>query len=204
MDGKLFCLLISIINVCFGSAVHYLDNKAPLNDDSGDINILCDNSNNHKFFHCSFACLLSGCTINVNADLSDPQPLIIKPRTAAFWYPLDKTGIVNLADGEEVEVYCTSGFRIPAGVENSVLAKCVDGNLFEVYGTAYNFINFTCNSIPYHTTRKTGTKCFNNATKVEIGFDLENRFLKVLEVCHDEVVEETYFAKYQLTPASEG
>lgn len=147
---------------------------------------------------------MSGCSINVNADLADPQPLIIKPRTAAFLYPLDKTGIAYLADGEEVEVYCTSGFRIPAGVGNSVLAKCVDGNLFEYNEIAYNFINFTCNSIPYHTTRTTGAKCYNDATKVEIGFDLGNRFLKVLDVCHDEVTEETYFAKYQLTPASEG
>lgn len=29
---------MSTINVCFGSALHYLDNKA-LNDGSGDINI---------------------------------------------------------------------------------------------------------------------------------------------------------------------
>lgn len=55
------------------------------------------------------------------------------------------------------------------------------------------------------------SKCFNNAAHVEIGFELgitsttlTTRFLKVLEVCHDEVTEETYFAKYQLTPASSG
>lgn len=52
--------------------------------------------------------------------------------------------------------------------------------------------------------RKTGRSCFNGAALVEIGFDLGNRFPKVLEVCHDEVTEETYYAKYKLTPASEG
>lgn len=147
---------------------------------------------------------LAGCTINVNGDLSDPQPLIIKPGTSAFVYPADKTGIVYLANGDEVEVYCTSALKIPAGVGKSVVAKCVDNNLFEVNGVPYTFKEFSCTSIPYHTTRKTGGRCFNGAIMVDIGFDLEDRFLKVLEVCHDEVSEETYFAKYQLSPASEG
>lgn len=109
-----------------------------------------------------------------------------------------------MADGDEVEVYCTSALKVPAGVGNSVIAKCVDGNLYEVNGVTYTFKEFTCTSIPSHTTRKTGSKCFNDAIMVDIGFDLGERFLKVLEVCHDEVTEETYFAKYQLTPASEG
>lgn len=39
MDRRQFCILISIINVCLGSAVHYLDNGA-LNDGSGGVNIL--------------------------------------------------------------------------------------------------------------------------------------------------------------------
>lgn len=42
MDRKQFCILISIINVCIGSAVHYVDNKI-LNDDDdsgGTINNL--------------------------------------------------------------------------------------------------------------------------------------------------------------------
>lgn len=147
---------------------------------------------------------LAGCTINVNEDLSDPQPLIIKPGTSDFLYPEDKTGIVYLADGDSVEVYCTSAFKVPEGVGNSVIAQCVDGNLFEVNGASYTFKEFSCTSIPYHTTRKTGGKCFNDAIMVDIGFDLGDRFLKVLEVCHDQVTEETYFAKYQLTPASEG
>jgi hypothetical protein len=147
---------------------------------------------------------LAGCTINVNGDLSDPQPLIIKPGTSAFIYPEDKTGIVYLNDSEEIEIYCTSGLKVPSGVGNSAIVKCVEGNHFAVDNVDYSFKNFTCNSIPTHTTRKSGGKCFNDAIRVEIGFDLGNRFLKVLEVCHDEVTEVTYFAKYQLTPASEG
>lgn len=149
--------------------------------------------------------VVDGCSININGDLSDPQPLLIKPGTSAFLYPNNRTGIVYLDFEEEIEIYCTgSGLKIPAGAGNSAVVKCVEGNLFEFNGTSFSFINFSCNVIPYHTTRKTGGRCFNNGTSVEVGFDLENRFLKVFEVCHDEVSEETYYAKYQLTPASEG
>ena len=119
-------------------------------------------------------------------------------------YPEDRTGIVYLDDDQEIEIYCTSGLKVPAGVGNSAIARCSDGNLFDVDGTTYSFKNFTCNSIPHHTTRKTTSRCFNGAIKVDIGFDIGTRFLKVLEVCHDEVTEETYYAKYQLWPASEG
>lgn len=136
--------------------------------------------------------------------MSDTQPLIIKPGTSAFIYPEDRAGIVYLAASQEVEIYCTNGLKVPSGLGNSAIAKCADENLFEVNQVPYSFKDFACNSVPYHTTRKTGGKCFNDATQVEIGFDLGDRFLKVLEVCHDEITEETYFAKYQLTPASEG
>lgn len=147
---------------------------------------------------------MTGCTINVNGDLSDPQPLLIKPGTSAFVYPENKTGIIYLDDEQEIEIYCTSGLKVPDGVGNSALAKCVYGNLFEVHGVSYSFKDFTCNSIPFHSTRKTGARCFNDGAVVEIGFEVDSRFLKVLEVCHDELSEETYYAKYQLTPASEG
>lgn len=123
----------------------------------------------------------------------------------AFIYPEDRTGIVYLADEQEIEIYCTSGFAVPADVlGNSALAKCVDGNLFEVKSVVHTFKDFTCNGQAFHTARKSGKHCFNGAALVEIGFDLGNRFPKVLEVCHDEVTEETYYAKFQLTPATEG
>lgn len=152
----------------------------------------------------SICLCLSGCTINVNGDLSDAQPLIIKPRTAAFVYPKDRTGIVYLDDDQEIEIYCTSGLKVPAGVGNSTRAKCSAGNLFAVDGILYSFKDFTCNSIPFHTTRFVGNRCFNNAKVIQVGFDLGDRFLKVFDVCHDENSEETYYAKYRLTPGSQG
>jgi hypothetical protein len=136
--------------------------------------------------------------------LSEPQPLVIKSGTSAILHPEDKSGIVYLDINQEIEIYCTGELSVPVGVGNSAIAKCIEGNLFKVKSSPYSFTNFTCKTIPYHTARKTGRKCFNDAAQVEIGFDLGNRFVKVFEVCHDEKSEETYFAKHRLTPASEG
>jgi hypothetical protein len=119
-------------------------------------------------------------------------------------YPADKSGIIHLELGQEVEIRCTDSFQIPDGVGAVAMAKCVEGNQFQVNGVAYNFIDFACLKIPYHTARKTGASCYNNAAQVEIGFDLGTKFLKVFEVCHDEITEETYYAKYYFTPASGG
>lgn len=199
MDRKQFWVLISLVNVVFGGAVDYLDPKI-LNDGSGDTNISSAQTMKANIFVVS----CSGCTINVNGDLADPQPLIVRPGTSAFVYPADKTGIIYLEIGQAVEIYCPAGLKVPEGVGNSAIAKCVDGNKYEVNGIPYSFKDFTCKSIPYHTARKTGSKCYNNAAQVEIGFDLGTRFLKVLEVCFNEITEETYYAKYQLMPASAG
>lgn len=140
-------------------------------------------------------------------------------------YPENSAGIIPMEINQEIEIYCTSGFSVPLGA-SSYTAKCIGDNQFEVNSISYAFKNFVCKSIPYHTARKTGAKCFNDGVKIEIGFDLGARFLKVLEVCHSDVRfvakdffflwvfetkykllinrEETYYAKYQLTPANEG
>lgn len=147
----------------------------------------------------------AGCTINISGgDLNDIQPLIIQPGLPVFIYPEDKAGIVYLADRQEIEIYCTSDFVVPPGAGNSRIAKCVDGNLFEVNGVHYSFKQFSCRSQAAHSARRSGKSCFNGASLIEIGFELGNRFAKVLEVCHSEVTEETHYAKFQLTPATQG
>lgn len=136
--------------------------------------------------------------------MSDTQPLIIKPGTASFVYPADSSRLVHLELGQEVEIHCSDALKVPAGVGVQAMAKCVEGNKFQVHGVDYDFIDFQCLKIPYHTARKTGAKCFNGAEQVEIGFDIGTRFMKIIDVCHDVNSEETYYAKYQLTPASNG
>jgi hypothetical protein len=148
--------------------------------------------------------IVSGCSIYVNGDLSDTQPLLIHPGTSSFFYPADSSRYIHLELGQELEIHCTDSFKVPSGVGALAMAKCVSGNKFQVNGVDYTFSDFACMKIPYHTARKTGRTCFNNAAHAEIGFDIGTRFMRIMEVCHDENTEETYYTKYQLTPASNG
>jgi hypothetical protein len=137
--------------------------------------------------------------------LSNLQPLIVHHNSTNFLYPKDKAGIVVLDQGQKFEICCTSELKFPKNGGNCATVKCVAENKFEVKGKSYRFKEFSCKSIPDHIARKTGRKCFNQAEIVEIGFDVPGtRFIKVYEVCHNELTEETYLAKYQLTSGSAG
>ena len=144
------------------------------------------------------------CSINVNGGLGEPQPLLIRPGTSNFYYPAGKDGIINLNENNQIEIFCTSGFATPSGLSNSATATCASGNQFIVNNVRYSFNQFVCKNFVESTARKTGGRCYNNGYEVEIGFVVATRFLRTMTVCHDETREETYYAKYSMTPANEG
>lgn len=149
--------------------------------------------------------VFGACTINVNGDLGEPQPLLLRPGTSQIFYPSSRAGIVNLNDNEQIELYCSSGFAAPSGATNSIIATCTTSNQFLFNGNRYNFITFACNGFVAHTARKTGARCYNNGYVVEHGFPVgSDRFVKVYDVCHDEVSEANYYASYKFTPANDG
>lgn len=96
---------------------------------------------------------------------------------------------------DEIELFCSTGFSHPANIAgNSVRISCSDRGDDE---------DFQCRRNPYHTARRrTSERCFNNATLVDIGFEMGERFLIVLTVCHDERVQTTHYAHYRLTPGN--
>lgn len=144
------------------------------------------------------------CNINVNGDLADPQPLLIKPGTSEFFNPSSKAGIVELNENQQIELYCSStGFASPANAGNKIIATC-NGGQFTFNSVKYNFNQFQCKAFPDHTARTTGARCYNNGYVVEIGFIVETRFLRIITLCHDTAREETYYAYFQTTPANNG
>lgn len=66
--------------------------------------------------------------------------------------------------------------------------------------------NFKCRKHPRHSARRqqfSKARCYNNGSLVDIGFQVgDKRFLKVMTVCHDPKRQQTYYAKYLLTPAN--
>ena len=106
-------------------------------------------------------------------------------------------------NNQEMELFCSQGFASPVGLgQNLITITCSPGNKFTVNGIAYTFIQFNCQSFVDHTTIRTGIPCFNGSTIVDIGFNVQNRFMKTMSVCHNEQTEQNYYAKYQLSPKS--
>jgi hypothetical protein len=140
----------------------------------------------------------------VNADLGDPQPLLLRPGSTQFFEPQGTDGIIHFNDFQQLELYCAT-FASPAGIAtSSITVTCSAGNRFTYNSIAFDFNSFTCSSYPAHTARKTGARCYNGGFEVEIGFVVATRFLRLMTVCHDEITEETYYAKLRITPNNVG
>jgi DNA/RNA endonuclease G (NUC1) len=106
-----------------------------------------------------------------------------------------------------MELFCTNGFASPSEISgNLIRISCSTGTIFRFSGIFYNLNEFTCRNWPTSVAQKrvTTNRCFNQGTIVDVGFQVENRFLKVFTSCHDPRTEENYYTEYQLTPSSDG
>jgi len=146
-------------------------------------------------------CPLSGCSISVKNDLPDPQPLLLIPGGSkdgrGFYLPEGADGIVTLATGQSMLLACpgnTNGFKNTNFVNRTALATCDSGTTFFVNSVSYNFSNFACKSYPSHTARYSNSTCYNGTKRhIEIGFEVEADFYKLIDVCFDDVLYTTLY-----------
>lgn len=105
---------------------------------------------------------------------------------------------------QQIELFCTNGFSRPHGIErNLVSISCAHGSKFHMNGRLYNFDEFTCRKYPIHSVyHRPLERCFNGGLLFDVGFQVEKQIIRVLTVCHDTSIEQTYFVKYRLTPAN--
>ncbi|KAG5680888.1 hypothetical protein PVAND_010367 [Polypedilum vanderplanki] len=147
----------------------------------------------------------SRCQFDVSIS-NKHQPLIIHPNTSKFLHPTDRSGVITIRHNDEIELFCSTGFSHPSTiVGNSVRISCKQSGHFRLnHGRAdVSSENFQCRKHPYHSARRRmDERCFNNATIVDIGFNIGNKFLIVMTLCHDESIQTTYYAQYKLTPAN--
>ena len=104
---------------------------------------------------------------------------------------------------EQMELFCSNGFVSPFRVGiNLITISCSISNRFSANGILYKFSDFNCRNFVEHTTIRTNISCYNGGTLIDIGFHVENRFMKIISICHNELREQSYYSKYQLTPMS--
>ena len=147
------------------------------------------------------------CSVNINTQLRNPQPLFIRPGTSQFFHPSDRRGILELTANQEIELFCTDNFASPSGVSgNSIRVTCSSGTRFRFNNILYNLNEFTCQNWPTFVAQRrvTTNRCFNQGIFVDVGFQVSNRFLRVFTSCHDPRTEENYYTEYTFSPASDG
>jgi hypothetical protein len=148
-------------------------------------------------------CPLSDCNIRINNDLPEPQPLLLIPGGSkdghGFYLPEDGNGTVTLAAGQTMLLACpgnTNGFSNTNLGLTTALATCNSGTTFSVNSVSYDFSNFACKSYPFHTARYSGSTFYDGTKRhIEIGFEVESDFYKLIDICFDDGLYTTLYAK---------
>lgn len=144
------------------------------------------------------------CEIDIAEDLGTPQPLLIRPGSSEFFHPHDRSGKLVLEKNHQMELFCSNGFSSPVGIEtNLVSITCAYGSRFHLNTRMYSLNEFVCRKYPHYIVDlRRPSKCYNGSLLVNVGFEVEKRFLKVMTICHNPSTEQTYYSKYRLTPAN--
>jgi hypothetical protein len=115
-------------------------------------------------------CPFSGCSISINNDLPEPQPLLFIAGSSkdghGFFLPEGGDGIVTLAAGQKMLLGCPGNDNIFSNTNiglRTANATCDSDTIFSVNSVSYNFSNFACRTYPFHTARYSGSTCYDGA-----------------------------------------
>jgi hypothetical protein len=148
-------------------------------------------------------CPLSGCSIRINNDLPEPQPLLLIPGGSkdvnGLYLPEGADDIITLGTGETMLLACpgnTNGFSNTNIGLRTALATSISDTTFFVNLVSYNFSNFACKSYPFHIARYSGITCYDGTKRhIEIGFEVGSDFYKLIDICFDHVLHTTLYAR---------
>ncbi|XP_075973001.1 salivary endonuclease-like [Anticarsia gemmatalis] len=148
----------------------------------------------------------SGCTIRVNGDLGQPQPVYIHNNN--YPVPTGATGNIHLNSGAQVVIACTGSGRsilhpnIAASVATAT-ATCVNNALVSGAGWLNGngqFGQLTCSSHSYYEAQGTNDRCFNNNLVIRVGFIVNNVFYPLYWSCFDQHRLEVLYVWYEQNP----
>lgn len=140
--------------------------------------------------------------MKITGGLGEPQPLILNPVTNDFLYPdgQDNVGVLTFRTNQEVDLYCSTGFANPASTANRLTAVCESGTNFIVKSSMLSFSEIACKAYPFHSVRPTGRTCANTqGVELQVGFDIGDKFLDFIDLCHDEVNEVSLYSHTKIS-----
>ncbi|KAK9729294.1 DNA/RNA non-specific endonuclease [Popillia japonica] len=151
-----------------------------------------------SIFVLSASTVRAACTISINRDLSDPQPLW------RYYFISGGNGID--AENQLVDVACPGNSVLVDGVSIGAAtgqARC-SSTRFVISGKTVPFSSITCNSHATHTARLTGSSCLSSYQEAEIGFLVGSRFIRTMVLCWDRALQRTLYSQFTLTKTIAG
>ncbi|XP_055599383.1 uncharacterized protein LOC129748717 [Uranotaenia lowii] len=146
----------------------------------------------------------TACSLNINTQLPRPQPLFLIPNTDQFRYPESNNRLLQFFAGETIELACEEGFNVEP-TKRSIIVSCVMDQFFNYDSRVFLFNELSCLNNWFSSARRTNRPCETGASIVEIGFSMENnRFPKIMDVCHNENTFENHWIKHEFRPAHAG
>lgn len=113
----------------------------------------------------------------------------------AFFYP-DKYNEINMSKGDKMKLSCTDKKFIKFHTSNLIIT-CVKDNIVRTNNNKeMKFKTLECKDFPSSVIRKTNGKCYKNNTLIEIGFEVEKKFFKVITTCFDTNEEKVLYSWY--------
>lgn len=161
-------------------------------------------------------CCIKDCVISTNRDLTELQPLLLKPGTWStfgndpYYLPSNREGEIIFKPGEEIILHCpgttirADGVTINSGI---LTISCDSHKTFKIHpeGNILPFKLIECTTPAKHIVRRTEEKCNTNNDLLEIGFPLnDGRFITQISVCFDSEQKRTFYTKFQMTSSIEG
>lgn len=148
------------------------------------------------------------CTISTKykiGDLNEPQPLLLKQTdNLTIWYPHNDDGMLSMQANDFIYLACPgkNNYLKDRSWSNEAKAVCVKDNVFHVNKDHHEFSSLVCNYHPKHYAKYMSfpeSGCLDGHSSIEIGFDVENTFIRTIELCRDEYTYTTYYTKFKLS-----
>jgi len=143
--------------------------------------------------------------LQTNKDFSFKQPLVLREIAGGHGYEFDEPDSGDsllFMSGENVTLACPgSGFHDYKG-DTSLKVSCVKRTMFSLFyfkTTKNSFENFECNRLPVSTLKRIG-KCAGDKSAFGIGFEVDETFVKTIDVCFDESTHSALYAKHKILP----
>ncbi|XP_043251634.1 uncharacterized protein LOC122396923 [Colletes gigas] len=136
-----------------------------------------------------------------DGDLKEPQPLVLTENGESFFYPDKKHGSSLELPSGSVRLACPGNDNYIQVVPDrkEAVATCISDTIFSVNRIPRTFSSLTCRTNLQVTVRSLQKLCLNQYRSMEIGFQLNDRFLQTIELCRNDNTYETYYTKFKMS-----